>query len=57
MFVDFILKNIWSIYGAIVMKPNKEKVEKIIGLLSLEVPKRDLDNKDAKVVVKAVFSR
>jgi len=49
MFVQFVLKNIWHLYNAVLEEKSIEKVEKIIQVLQLNIPERELrilrDNK------------
>ena len=56
LFVSLILDNIWAVYEAVVVQPDKEKLEKIISALSLTVSARDLRTTDTRLQVSGVFS-
>ncbi|KAK7383413.1 hypothetical protein VNO78_29092 [Psophocarpus tetragonolobus] len=56
MFVQFVLEPLWQVYqGA--LEGDKGLVEKVIRSFSLNVPPRELQNKDVRVVLQAVMSR
>jgi len=58
MFVTFILNSIWEVYKTITQIPDyidREKLDKIISMLGLQVHQRDLSNKDQKVVLRSVL--
>lgn len=42
MFVNFILKPIWSVYGALMPLRNEEQIQKIIASLKIDLPARDV---------------
>ncbi|MBN3290122.1 EFL1 GTPase, partial [Polypterus senegalus] len=54
LFVQLVLDNIWSLYEAVVIKRDKEKVEKIVSSLGLRVSDRDLRHTDPKVLLNAI---
>ena len=55
LFVQLVLDNIWAVYQTILEK-DKEKLEKMIGMLGLKVAPRDLRSTDLKVQLQAVMS-
>ncbi|XP_004498119.1 uncharacterized protein [Cicer arietinum] len=56
MFVQFVLEPLWQVYqGA--LEGDKGLIEKVIRSFNLQVPARELMNKDAKVVLQSVMSR
>lgn len=57
LFVQFVLENIWSAYDAVVLKPNTEKVAKIISTLNLNISSRDLKSKDNRQLLSLIFSQ
>ncbi|XP_028999673.1 elongation factor-like GTPase 1 [Betta splendens] len=57
LFVHFVLDNIWSLYDAVVVKRDKEKVEKVVTSLGVKVMARDLRHSDPKVLLSAIFSQ
>ncbi|CAN1333746.1 Elongation factor-like GTPase 1 [Linum perenne] len=57
MFVQFVLEPLWQVYQS-VSKPGGDKVlEKVIKSFKLNVPQRELQNKDPKLVLQSVMSR
>lgn len=56
-FVQFVLDNVWAVYSTVVLKPNFEKLEKIVQSLSIKITPRELKSKDTRVVVQAIFSQ
>ncbi|KAL4080963.1 P-loop containing nucleoside triphosphate hydrolase protein [Scleroderma citrinum] len=57
LFVQFILDNIWSVYDAVILNPNTEKVTKIVSTLNLKVSPRDLKSKDSRQLLSLIFSQ
>ncbi|KAI5332548.1 hypothetical protein L3X38_022677 [Prunus dulcis] len=59
MFVQFVLEPLWQVYQAALEDGDNNKVmlEKVIKSFNLNVPTRELQNKDPKVVLQAVMSR
>ncbi|CAN6553773.1 unnamed protein product [Malus baccata var. baccata] len=59
MFVQFVLEPLWQVYQAALDDDGGGKVmlEKVIKSFNLNVPPRELQNKDQKVVLQAVMSR
>ncbi|KAJ6509004.1 translation elongation factor 2 [Mycena sanguinolenta] len=57
LFVQFVLENLWAVYDAVVLKPNTEKVTKIVGALNLKIPPRDLKSKDTRHLLSLIFSQ
>ncbi|KAK7308281.1 hypothetical protein VNO77_41883 [Canavalia gladiata] len=56
MFVQFVLEPLWQVYqGA--LEGDRGLLDKVIRSFNLSVPARELQNKDAKVVLQAVMSR
>ncbi|XP_050206413.1 uncharacterized protein LOC126656019 [Mercurialis annua] len=58
MFVQFVLEPLWQVYQS-VLEPdgNRGLLEKVIKSFNLNVPPRELQNKDPKIVLQAVMSR
>eukprot|EP00743_Colponemidia_sp_Colp-15_P008611 GILK01009370.1.p1 GENE.GILK01009370.1~~GILK01009370.1.p1 ORF type:complete len:1052 (-),score=185.23 GILK01009370.1:177-3332(-) len=59
MFVSFVLENIWQVYSAVVQDPNHDKVQKIVSVLNLDIPTRELNSngRDPKQLLQALMSR
>ncbi|PQQ03922.1 elongation factor-like GTPase 1 [Prunus yedoensis var. nudiflora] len=59
MFAQFVLEPLWQVYQAALEDGDNNKVmlEKVIKSFNLNVPPRELQNKDPKVVLQAVMSR
>ncbi|KDP42954.1 hypothetical protein JCGZ_23896 [Jatropha curcas] len=58
MFVQFVLEPLWQVYqSASEPEGNKGLLDKVIKSFNLNVPPRELQNKDPKVVLQAVMSR
>ncbi|OBZ82122.1 Ribosome assembly protein 1 [Choanephora cucurbitarum] len=57
MFVQFVLENIWAVYTNVVIEPDREKVEKIVGALKIKVLPRDLRSRDPQILLSAIFSQ
>ncbi|XP_022147649.1 elongation factor-like GTPase 1 [Momordica charantia] len=58
MFVQFVLERIWEVYtAALETDGDKEVLQKVNSTFNLNIPARELSNKDPKVVVQAVMSR
>ena len=56
LFVSLILDNLWAVYEAGVVEPDKERLEKMIKALSLTVSARDLRSTDTRLQVSGVLS-
>ncbi|CAL1401670.1 unnamed protein product [Linum trigynum] len=58
MFVQFVLEPLWQVYQS-AMKPDGGKglLDKVIKSFNLNVPQRELQNKDPKLVLQSVMSR
>jgi len=56
LFVQLVLDNIWAVYEAVVLRKDKEKLEKIVAALSLKVSPRDLRSNDCRQQLVSVFS-
>uniref|UniRef100_A0A453LPX7 Tr-type G domain-containing protein n=1 Tax=Aegilops tauschii subsp. strangulata TaxID=200361 RepID=A0A453LPX7_AEGTS len=56
MFVEFILKPLWKLYEG-VLGQDGEIVQKVISNFKLNIPQRELQNKDPKLVLQSVMSR
>lgn len=58
MFVQFVLERLWEVYGAALETDgNKEVLQKVNSTFNLNIPARELSNKDPKVVLNAIMSR
>ncbi|KIM43251.1 hypothetical protein M413DRAFT_444059 [Hebeloma cylindrosporum] len=57
LFVQFVLDNIWSVYDAIVINPNPDKVAKIVTTLDLKIPPRELKSKDTRHLLSLIFTQ
>ncbi|XP_062868569.1 elongation factor-like GTPase 1 [Trichomycterus rosablanca] len=57
LFVQLVLENIWSLYDAVVIRRDKEKVEKMVTSLGLKLMTRDLRHNDPKVLLSAICSQ
>ncbi|CAL1713367.1 unnamed protein product [Somion occarium] len=57
LFVQFVLENIWAVYEAVVLKPDSERVAKIVSALSLKIPPRELKSKDTRYLLSLIFSQ
>lgn len=56
MFVEFVLKPLWKLYEG-VLAQDSEIVKKVISNFKLNIPQRELQNKDPKLVLQSVMSR
>uniref|UniRef100_A0ACD5ZYR5 Uncharacterized protein n=1 Tax=Avena sativa TaxID=4498 RepID=A0ACD5ZYR5_AVESA len=56
MFVEFVLKPLWKLYEG-VLGQDGEMVQKVISNFKLNIPQRELQNKDPKLVLQSVMSR
>ncbi|XP_038897573.1 elongation factor-like GTPase 1 [Benincasa hispida] len=57
MFVQFVLERLWEVYGAALETDgNKEVLQKVNSTFNLNIPARELSNKDPKVVLQAIMS-
>eukprot|EP00090_Calanus_glacialis_P001947 TRINITY_DN11454_c0_g1_i1.p1 TRINITY_DN11454_c0_g1~~TRINITY_DN11454_c0_g1_i1.p1 ORF type:complete len:1029 (+),score=406.18 TRINITY_DN11454_c0_g1_i1:471-3557(+) len=56
LFVSLVLENIWAVYDAVMVRKDKDRLEKIVKALSLTVPPRDLRSTDPRQQLSAVFS-
>ncbi|KAJ8271563.1 hypothetical protein COCON_G00104220 [Conger conger] len=57
LFVQLVLDNIWNLYEAVVIRRDKEKVEKMVASLGLKVASRDTRHSDPKVLLSAICSQ
>lgn len=58
MFVQFVLERLWDVYeAALETDGNKEVLQKVNSTFNLNIPARELSNKDPKVVLQAIMSR
>ncbi|XP_021865498.1 uncharacterized protein [Spinacia oleracea] len=58
MFVNCVLKPLWQVYQG-VLEPDGDKgvIEKVMKRFGLQVPDREKNNKDPKIVLQAILSR
>lgn len=56
MFVEFVLKPLWKLYEG-VLGQDSDIVKKVISNFKLNIPQRELQNKDPKLVLQSVMSR
>ncbi|KAJ3593570.1 hypothetical protein NHX12_005904 [Muraenolepis orangiensis] len=54
---QLVLDNIWTLYDAVVIRRDKEKVEKMVTSLGVKVMARDLRHSDPKVLLSAICSQ
>ncbi|XP_026287014.1 elongation factor-like GTPase 1 isoform X1 [Frankliniella occidentalis] len=57
LFVQMVLENLWSVYENIVVRKDKEKLQKIVDSLKIKLTTRDMRHTDAKVQLQAVCSQ
>ncbi|XP_066557587.1 elongation factor-like GTPase 1 isoform X2 [Amia ocellicauda] len=57
LFVQLVLENIWSLYEAVLTRRDKEKTEKMVTSLGLNVSARDFRHTDPKVLLSAICSQ
>ncbi|XP_061671549.1 elongation factor-like GTPase 1 isoform X3 [Syngnathoides biaculeatus] len=57
LFVQLVLDNIWSLYDAVVIRKDKEKVDKVLSSLGVKVMARDSRHSDPKVLLSAICSQ
>ncbi|XP_023227441.1 elongation factor-like GTPase 1 [Centruroides sculpturatus] len=57
LFVQFVLENIWAVYEAVVIKRNKEMIDKIVKSLDLKIAPRDSKHSDSRVQLQAICSQ
>jgi len=56
LFVSLVLENIWTVYDAVMVRKDKELLQKMVSALSLNISPRDLRSTDPKQQLSAVFS-
>ena len=57
LFVSLILDNIWTLYEAILVEKDNEKIQKIVAKLNIQVAARDLKSNDWRQKLGAIFSQ
>lgn len=57
LFVQMVLENLWSVYENIVIRKDKEKLQKIVDSLKIKLTARDMRHTDPKVQLQAVCSQ
>ncbi|XP_044000241.1 elongation factor-like GTPase 1 isoform X2 [Gambusia affinis] len=57
LFVQLVLDNIWSLYDAVVIRRDEQKVEKVMTSLGIKVMTRDLRHSDPKVLLFAICNQ
>ncbi|XP_030832575.1 elongation factor-like GTPase 1 [Strongylocentrotus purpuratus] len=57
LFVQFVLENIWSLYETVIVRKDKEKMEKIVKSLGLKLTPRDLRHNDTKICLQAICNQ
>ncbi|CAJ1048662.1 elongation factor-like GTPase 1 [Xyrichtys novacula] len=57
LFVQLVLDNIWSLYDAVVVRRDKEKVERVVKSLGITVMARDSRHSDPKVLLSAICTQ
>ncbi len=55
LFVDFVLTPIWRTYACAVLRPNQERMEKIIEAFGLTVPEGTVTHSDAQSRVRGIM--
>ncbi|XP_051896621.1 elongation factor-like GTPase 1 isoform X2 [Pristis pectinata] len=57
LFVQLVLENIWSLYEAVVVRRDKEKINKIVNSLGLSILPRDSRHTDPRVHLNAICTQ
>ncbi|CAF3687506.1 unnamed protein product [Adineta steineri] len=57
MFVQFILENIWSVYDAIIIRRDNDKLEKIATSIGAKLTPRDIKHTDPMVPLQLLFNQ
>ncbi|XP_032906109.1 elongation factor-like GTPase 1 isoform X2 [Amblyraja radiata] len=57
LFVQLVLENIWSLYEAVVVQRDKEKINKIVNSLGLSILPRDSRHSDPRVHLNAICTQ
>ncbi|XP_067105576.1 elongation factor-like GTPase 1 [Osmerus mordax] len=57
LFVQLVLDSIWSLYDAVVIQRDKDRVEKMVSSLGVKVLARDSRHSDPKVLLAAICSQ
>lgn len=57
LFVQFVLENIWAVYEAVIIKRNKEMIDKIVKSLDLKISSRDSRHTDSRIHLQAICSQ
>ncbi|XP_069767762.1 elongation factor-like GTPase 1 isoform X2 [Narcine bancroftii] len=57
LFVQLVLENIWSLYEAVVVQRDKEKINKIVNSLGLSILPRDSRHTDPRVHLNAICTQ
>jgi len=56
LFVSLVLENIWAVYDTVMVKKDKDMLQKMVTSLSLTIPPRDLRSTDPRQQLSAIFS-
>ena len=56
LFVSLVLENIWAVYDAVVVRKDKDMLQKMVASLALNIPPRDLRSTDPRQQLSAIFS-
>jgi len=56
LFVSLVLENIWAVYDTVMVRKDKEMLQKMVTSLSLTIPPRDLRSTDPRQQLSAIFS-
>lgn len=57
LFVEFVLKNIFTLYETVAVRKDKERLAKIVDSLGVKLTLRDLRHTDPRVQIQAVMSQ
>ena len=57
LFVQFVLESIWSVYESVMVKRDKDMMEKIVKSLNLKIAPRDSRHNDPRVQLQAVMGQ
>ncbi|XP_070543409.1 elongation factor-like GTPase 1 [Ptychodera flava] len=57
LFVQFVLENLWSVYEAVQIRRDTDKIEKIVKSLNLKISNRDARHNDGRIHLQAICNQ
>lgn len=57
LFVQFILDQVWAVYNSVMIEDDAAKTEKIVASLQLDIPQREVQNKNREEALRSVMGK